>query len=341
MPVEALRGIPWTLLTYASTRVRDRPDDACPGAAARAGRLRAVRHGDRSAWSCLSVFSGLWLGAALIVRPDLDRRAEGTVLSLVTARGRAARRDPDPRCRPRWPPSSASPGSPASSLLLAAVLLVSGVNWFYETLLQRELAFRPPLRLPDRADARLLGRGARASPPPARGSGAWWAPTSPDMSPTPQRCWLLDALPGAAGVRPRGGAGASSGAAAASSRRTWPSSWARTPTTWRSGASSGRPSSGSTRWRSARPSCRNYAIAEPVGKVTFPAFAQMQPARGGRTARVPQHAAADGPRDRTRGRDPQRRGGAVRRRAVRRRLGADGGAARRARASGRRCARCR
>ena len=39
----------------------------------------------------LSVFSGLWLGAALIVRPDLDRRAEGTVLTLVIGAGGCSR----------------------------------------------------------------------------------------------------------------------------------------------------------------------------------------------------------------------------------------------------------
>src|SRR5918997_3119487 len=86
MPVEALRGIPWSLLTYASARV------VTVATTLVLARLLAPEDFGLFAMAVLgmellSVFSGLWLGAALIVRPDLDRRAQGTVLTLVTGAG--------------------------------------------------------------------------------------------------------------------------------------------------------------------------------------------------------------------------------------------------------------
>ena len=45
------------------------------------------------AMELLSVFSGLWLGSALIIRGDLDARAQGTVLTLLIAAGGASRAD--------------------------------------------------------------------------------------------------------------------------------------------------------------------------------------------------------------------------------------------------------
>src|SRR5687767_453156 len=86
MPVEALRGIPWTLLTYALGRV------VTVATTLVLARLLAPEDFGLFAMAVLgmellSVFSGLWLGSALIVRPDLDRRGQGTVLTLLLAAG--------------------------------------------------------------------------------------------------------------------------------------------------------------------------------------------------------------------------------------------------------------
>src|SRR5436190_5108103 len=86
MPPEAVRGIPWTLLTYATTRVV-----TVLTTLALARLLVPADFGlfamATLGMEMLSVFSGLWLGAALIVRDDLDRRAEGTVLTLLVGSG--------------------------------------------------------------------------------------------------------------------------------------------------------------------------------------------------------------------------------------------------------------
>src|SRR5215218_486410 len=140
MPARALRGIPWALLTYASTRAVTVLTTLV------LARLLAPADFGLFAMGTLgmelvSVFSGLWLGAALIVRPDMDRRAEGTVLTLLVGSGALLAL----ALSASAPLLAAFFGEPRLTgivILLAAVLLVSGVNWFYETLLQRELAFR-------------------------------------------------------------------------------------------------------------------------------------------------------------------------------------------------------
>jgi O-antigen/teichoic acid export membrane protein len=140
MPVEALRGIPWTLLTYAATRVVTVLTTLVLArllAPADFGLFAMATLG----MELLSVFSGLWLGAALIVRPDMDRRAEGTVLALLVGAGVALALILG-GLSPLLAAFFGEPRLTGIVLVLAAVLLVSGVNWFYETLLQRELAFR-------------------------------------------------------------------------------------------------------------------------------------------------------------------------------------------------------
>jgi O-antigen/teichoic acid export membrane protein len=140
MPVEALRGIPWTLLTYAATRVLTVVTTLALArllAPADFGLFAMATLG----MELLSVFSGLWLGASLIVRPDMTARAQGTVLSLTLASGALLAL----LLLALAPALAAFFGEPRLAgvvVLLAAVLVVSGINWFYETVMQRELAFR-------------------------------------------------------------------------------------------------------------------------------------------------------------------------------------------------------
>ncbi|HEX5616862.1 MAG TPA: oligosaccharide flippase family protein, partial [Solirubrobacteraceae bacterium] len=140
MPVEALRGIPWTLLTYAATRAVTLLTTLALArllAPADFGLFAMATLG----MELLSVFSGLWLGAALIVGRDMDARAQGTVLTLLLAAGALLAL----LLLAAAPALAAFFGEPqlaAIVAVLAAALLVSGVNWFYETVLQRELAFR-------------------------------------------------------------------------------------------------------------------------------------------------------------------------------------------------------
>jgi O-antigen/teichoic acid export membrane protein len=140
MPVEALRGIPWTLLTYAATRV------VTLVATLALARLLAPADFGLFAMATvgmelLSVFSGLWLGAALVVRRDMNARAQGTVLTMLLAGG-ALLALVLIAVAPALAAFFGEPRLTGIAALLAAVLLVSGINWFYETVLQRELAFR-------------------------------------------------------------------------------------------------------------------------------------------------------------------------------------------------------
>jgi O-antigen/teichoic acid export membrane protein len=140
MPVEAVRGIPWTLLSYAATRVITLATTLVLArllVPADFGLFAMATLG----MELLSVFSGLWLGSALVLREDMDRRAQGTVLTLLVAAGAALAL----LLVALAPALAAFFGEPRLAqvvLLLAAVLLICGVNWFYETILQRELAFR-------------------------------------------------------------------------------------------------------------------------------------------------------------------------------------------------------
>jgi len=89
----------------------------------------------------LTVFGSLGLGGTLVLRQDLDERGKGTILSLMLAMSVvlaavvallapvAARAFEEPRLR-------------NVLMVLALFLLPSGVTWFYEALMQRELEFR-------------------------------------------------------------------------------------------------------------------------------------------------------------------------------------------------------
>ncbi|HEX2413514.1 MAG TPA: oligosaccharide flippase family protein [Solirubrobacteraceae bacterium] len=140
MPVEALRGIPWTLVTYAATRVVTLLTTLVLARLLAPADFGVFAMATLS-MELLSVFSGLWLGAALIVRRGMDARAQGTVLTLLLGSGALLALV----LLALAPALAAFFGEPRLAgivALLAAVLLVSGVNWFYETVLQRELAFR-------------------------------------------------------------------------------------------------------------------------------------------------------------------------------------------------------
>ena len=140
MDEKAIRGIPWTLLTYAATRVISvlttivlarllAPSDFGLFALATLGT------------GLLSIFSGLWLGASLIVKPDLDDRGKGTILTLLLASG-VLLAATLAALAPLFADLFREERLTEILWVLASILLFSGVGWFYETVLQRELEFR-------------------------------------------------------------------------------------------------------------------------------------------------------------------------------------------------------
>lgn len=136
----AIRGVPWAAvsfgaskaITVATTFVLARllsPSDF--GVVALA----------TLAIGALSVFGNLGLSGALVLRLDLDERGKGTVLSLMLAMSvlqavvvvavapLAAAVFDEPQLR-------------NVLMVLALFVLTSGLTWFYEAVMQRELEFR-------------------------------------------------------------------------------------------------------------------------------------------------------------------------------------------------------
>jgi len=272
MPVEALRGIPWTLLTYAATRVVTLATTLV------LARLLAPEDFGLFAMALLgmellSVFSGLWLGAALIVRPDLGRRGEGTVLTLLMAAGAVFALG----LLAATPFVAAFFDEPRLNRLvtvLAAVLVVSGVNWFYETLLQRELAFRRRFAA---QMVRTVAFSVVALELALLGAEAWSLPVAYLCGHLAHAIALLTLTPYR--VRPafdreearrivRGGRGF-----LGQDLATFLSQNADYLAV---GRILGPAQLGFYAMAYRQAELPHYAIAEPVGKVTFPAFAQMR-----------------------------------------------------------------
>jgi PST family polysaccharide transporter len=140
MDEKAVRGIPWTILTYGATKV------ATVLTTVALARLLAPSDFGLFALatigvSLLSIFNGNWLGATLIVRTDMDERSKGTVLTLVMLSG-ALLAVVLAASAPLAAAALDEPRLEGMLMVFAAILLFSGINWFYEMVMQRELAFR-------------------------------------------------------------------------------------------------------------------------------------------------------------------------------------------------------
>jgi O-antigen/teichoic acid export membrane protein len=137
---KAIRGIPWTLGTFAGSRVIMLVSTIV------LARLLVPADFGLLALATLAVvlftiFATLGLSGAMVVRQDLDPRAMGTVLSLLIVQGAALAL----LLVALSPVAAELFDEPRLSGLLAAmstVVLLSGFTLFYETALQRELEFR-------------------------------------------------------------------------------------------------------------------------------------------------------------------------------------------------------
>lgn len=137
---KAARSVPWTFLTYgvnkilmlAITVVLSRllvPTDF--GILALAVLLNGF----------VGIAGDLGLGAALVLRQDLDRRAQGTVFTATVASWTAIAAlatAASPLLADLFAEPRLAPVLPA----LAWSAVISSVGWFYESVLQRELEFR-------------------------------------------------------------------------------------------------------------------------------------------------------------------------------------------------------
>jgi lipopolysaccharide exporter len=140
MDEKAVRGIPWTILTYGATKVITVLTTLVLArllAPADFGLFALATLGI----SLLSIFNGNWLGATLIVRGDMDERARGTVLTLLLVSG-VLMAGALAAVAPLVAEVFKQPRLTDILFALSAILTFSGVNWFYEMVMQRELEFR-------------------------------------------------------------------------------------------------------------------------------------------------------------------------------------------------------
>ncbi len=168
MEDKAIRGVPWALLSYASSKLITIcativlahllvPDEF--GLVALASLLANL----------LNIFSDLGLSTTLILRQNLEREAMRTIFSLmlILSVGLAT------AVTALSPLIADAFGEPRLAGVLAAlspIVILGGVNWFYEAVLQRELEFR---RRFVALAAQGAGYAAVAIPLAALGAGVW------------------------------------------------------------------------------------------------------------------------------------------------------------------------
>ena len=137
---KAVRGVPWTIVSYAANKV------ITVGTTVVLARLLVPADFGLFALALLatnglSMFNDLGLGGTLVLRQDLDRRAQGTVLTVMMATA-ATLAVVLAVCSPLIARAFDEPRLEDILLALAPIVLLGGANWFHEALLQRELEFR-------------------------------------------------------------------------------------------------------------------------------------------------------------------------------------------------------
>ena len=168
MDEQALRGVAWTFLAYGIDRVIGLATTVVLARLLQPHDFGLIAIGVLTI-SFVNLFGNLGLGAAIIVRQELDRRGLGCVLtillvtSVLTAGVMAA-------LAPALSILFDEPRLTAILLALTCVVAISGLNWFYATLVQRELQFRTRFIA---VGLQVLVNSAVAIPLAATGAGVW------------------------------------------------------------------------------------------------------------------------------------------------------------------------
>lgn len=168
MQLKAIRGVPWTVASYGASKAVNVLTTIVLARLVAPDEFGLVALASL-ALTLLGFVKDLGLGGTVIVRQDLDRRALGTVLTLmvvvsallgVVAAGLA----------PLLADFFGEPRLDGVIYVMATLLLISGFSSFYEVLLQREMEFK-------RRFAALIGQSivttAVSIPLAAAGAGVW------------------------------------------------------------------------------------------------------------------------------------------------------------------------
>jgi PST family polysaccharide transporter len=140
MEDKAIRGVPWTLLSLGANRAVTLLSTLVLArllAPADFGLMAIVL----TAVNFLYWFAGLGFGNALVVRQDLDRRGQGTVLTLMVASSTAGALIAL-ACAPLAAALFEQPRLTGLLSAMAIAVWLSGIGGFYDSSLQRELEFR-------------------------------------------------------------------------------------------------------------------------------------------------------------------------------------------------------
>lgn len=168
MDEQALRGVAWTFLAYGIDRVIGLATTVVLARLLEPHDFGLIAIGLMTI-SFVNLFGGLGLGAAMIVRQELDRRGLGCVLTILLATGVAT----TALMAALAPGLAALFGEPRLTgilLALTPVVAISGLNWFYTMLVQRELAFRTRFIT---VGAQVVVNSSVAIPLAVAGAGVW------------------------------------------------------------------------------------------------------------------------------------------------------------------------
>lgn len=161
-------GVPWTFVSFGATKII-----TLLATVALARLLNPADFGLMAlallAFGALGLFQDLGLGAALVLRQDLEERALGTIFTLliITAFVVAS------IVTALAPVAAAALDEPQLNSLLPVLSVTSvfaSVAWFYESLLQREMDFK---RRFVGQIAQSLGFALTAIPMAIAGAGVW------------------------------------------------------------------------------------------------------------------------------------------------------------------------
>jgi O-antigen/teichoic acid export membrane protein len=168
MNEQPFRGVAWTFLAYGIDRVIGLATTVVLARLLQPHDFGLIAIGVLTI-SFVNLFGNLGLGAAIIVRQELDRRGLGCVLTILLVTG-VLTAGVMAALAPALALLFDEPRLTGILLALTSVVAISGLNWFYATLVQRELQFRTRFIS---VGLQVLVNSAVAIPLAATGAGVW------------------------------------------------------------------------------------------------------------------------------------------------------------------------
>lgn len=168
MQLKAIRGVPWTVASYGASKAVNVLTTIVLARLVAPDEFGLVALATL-ALTLLGLVKDLGLGGTVIVRQDLDRRALGTVLTLMMVVS-ALLGVVVAACAPLLADFFGEPRLADVVYVMSTLLLISGFSSFYEVLLQREMEFKSRF-------VALIGQSvvitAVSIPLAAAGAGVW------------------------------------------------------------------------------------------------------------------------------------------------------------------------